>query len=338
MQFSSQFIQKNRWLWIACGLLTGLGVLFLPACRGLDDDTNYAPETIAAFFLSPHPVDSTLQTLTRFTDDTFLPDWQNQFRLTPETLTDLAGKENTLWISSANQREILEIDLREERLVNTRSTQGARPDLLVPGSDYLLFSDVPARRLGFMDYNNQEIFFLEIDFAARSLLYNSGKFYVVGDTQVTIFRESALAPISTQFTDTPIAHSFFDNQGDLFLFACEGNDCKQYVIDANGDIFTANSPSNRNDQLISLSPFLRQQYGREYLGDLRLRNSTLEPVGIDSVNWFSMDFFEGDLYFSRGNQPEITRQNLHNNELTLWPGNGLTHATKSYFYIDNQAD
>lgn len=316
-------------------------VLILCGCRPLDDDSLYAPKTQAAFFLVQDITDPNLRSIGVIVDSLdMVPDWQLQFGLANADLADMAGYESTLWLSNTTTNEILQIDLQSETLTKTYSTQGVTPDLMVQGEDYLLFADQSTHRMGFLNLKNEEIYFVEMDSAAVFLKYNSGKYYIVGNSWVSVFSETALTAISTEYTDTPIAQCVFNKTGDLVIMACANGDCKQYVVDGSGNIFTAASPQNRNYQRIALSPFFKQQYGREHLEDLRWFEQTLnlEPIGATDVTWFGVDFFEGVTYFQTDSFGSMFSINMNTSGFDNHLGFRDALTIKDYYYIDYEAN
>ena len=150
--------------------------------------------------------------------------------------------------------------------------------------------------------------------------------------------ETALTAVSNLTTEAPIAQSTFSKIGNLLIMACNSNDCQLYFIDGNGDQFTAGSPVSPNYQRIALSPYFKQQYGREYLEDLRLNNGVLEPLNLQQVIWFEMDYFEGQLYYITQTDTGLQRLNLHTHQPTTWPGNQIQNVLATYFHIDNEAN
>ena len=311
--------------------------LTLFSCRALDDDTEFAPRTQSAFFMF---TDLAGSHVTQVTDTTgFVENWHQQFGLSNAQLGDISLNEDHMWLSNRSEGELLKVDLRTEQIVERYSTQGIRPDILEVGADYAMFQDAINLRIGFFNLKSNEIFAVEGGSQANFLKYNAGKFYLIGDSTVTIYNEQALTAINELQADPTFVQVLFNRLGDLVLFSCVNDDCKQYVIDGNGDTFTANSPLDRNYQRIAISPFFKEQYGREYLDDLRLQNGTVEPIGITDVDWMVVDYFEGNLYYEEGNNQVLNIYNLHTNRNFLFP-NGMvpTEAPKAYFYIDYEAN
>ena len=283
-------------------------MLGFAACRGLDNDVDYEIRTQASFFLT-EPVNGTGRSVVRLQDSLLIPDWNAAQGISNTHLSDLAGRESTIWLSSGEEQRILEIDLANGE-TEEYSNLGMRPHFISPGLRYMMMCDTLDGKLGFLRYRTGEVQEVPVAGAPSRVVYNNEKFYLQLDTgSIAIYNERALTPVK----QIDLGNHIFDIQLDKFrncrVESSDGTQNYLSIIEANGDFLLSENGGNANRKTRN-TPYLTSRFETEYLNDVNLNGFDLNIIEIsDSVDNFEVDFFEGRLFYSW--QDSLTRYDLH---------------------------
>lgn len=311
-----------RWtLIIAC-------CMFL-ACR-FDGDTDYYPITQKAFLLG-EDLGTHRPEILLIKDNTFVPAWEQNWSELNGSLSDMAGEDNLLWLSSGEGKRILEIDAEAEQISRLLDTPDVSPHHICVGKDYLFLSDTTQEQIAFVNKRTESVITLATDSMPREAHYVAPYFFVgIGKQTVAIYHENALTEIARLNLGEDLLRLEYDHVQSLLCLSQAHPDSQVYRhdIDINTLQISLVQPLRFGD--IRYSPYITALYGKERIFQVRLKESELIPSVFDTVSSFEMDFFESQYYY-------ISRDSLYSYQISsrvhknFGPYSGK--LDKAYFYI-----
>lgn len=297
MTFSKNAIPTPLILAFICIL-----VISFSSCD-LDNDDSFYPEAQRTFLLLS---DANGKQLAIVEDNEIAYHQEQNFNISQSTLTDIAGEEELLWLG-LNSSEILEINVKKKSVNTKKSLNGLIPNHIIIGIKYLLLIDTLNNKLGLWEKKKQEIVHtIELSKKPGSGTYLSGKFYIhLGEKHIGVLREVALLITNEIELPTPAGPIQSSSTNTLYLYSLQ-KPLTPYWIDYNIDNEVRVIPAVVFDQIFH-SPYIRQQYGKEWLQNIELINGYMisskeRDTIFSTVNWAAIDFFEGAAWLtSQGN-------------------------------------
>ena len=276
-----------------------LVLLSLSSCNGWDDDSEYEILSRAAYFVCETDVSNHL-TVHQLVDTTFIWSWNNQVGVPDEDFSDLKFEEGYLWLSSGNQRKLLQIQPKDNSIENQWTNLSIRPHHFAIGEKYILIGDTLEEQLAFIKRRNGKVYQTGLGGPPGHILYNHGRFFLEqGYSSYVVYDELALAQRSTFTFNHPILESQFDRYKNLHITTADSSDYYYGALSGVNDVF-------REDALVNFgrtrySNYYDDKFGSEFLLDLRQYGPELRAGSVvyaDSVEDFEVDFFASQLYYT----------------------------------------
>ena len=280
-------------------LLFAFFILFLlsfSSCA-FDDDTRFVPKTLASFFLV-RDSGTNEYSLLKLENQTLTNDWNNNCGVSSQGLSCVQINSRGLWLSDIQNKKILLTHPGDGSINKEWNFNSFYPHFFIPGNKYILVSDsiTPKSIFSWAKKDKHH----ETDFAAGppgECVYNAGKFYLLkGCCSVSVISEDAGAEIFTYTTPDTLTNLQITAFYYTYIFGRNGATNVFYGIDPNTNlIYKGTDPTHRQ---IELTPWFRTAYGREFLNDISLTDSTLSILGFPHpVDAFSCDFFSSMLFY-----------------------------------------
>jgi len=242
---------------------------------------------------------------------------------------DIAGNGKELWVSLADERKLLLIDLEVENQISTYDLGQFQGHFLSLGTRYLLMCDTLGRQLGFFHLSKRELTLIALDLVPGKAIYRSAKFFLVLDNQqVAIYSEDALAPIETLSFSRPIVDLVLDNRFYTWVYT---RDSLSYRASISWNSHSIVEPEQEvAESKLRHSPFLRANFGKEYTGPISLINNRLSNFPSPPANDFEVDFFEAKTWFTF--RDSLKSKEVFENEIQVH-GPFTGNFRNAYFYV-----
>ncbi|MEO0469459.1 MAG: hypothetical protein AAF206_07565 [Bacteroidota bacterium] len=298
-------MKKRCWIWI-------IGLCSLVACE-FDGDLRYQVRTQRGFFWSQ--ADDGSRGIWVWQAGNLMPQAEAAWGVAAEDVLSIDGREGELWIGLQNPNEAWQLDPLTDEVLQRIPLGDFQPHFLSIGESTLLLGDSSRQQIAFYDRSSESLVVDTIPGIPGQMAYRSQKYFVqTGPQQLTIYIESAFAPISEISLSHPIVDLVLDNGVQTIAITRTGDDFFQSAINYN---------TNRLQDEFSVryrklrpTPFDHQIYGREYLQNIQLNGQRLFPGDLQPVEDFEIDFFESQLFLIR-NDSLIQRSLLSEEERYL---------------------
>jgi hypothetical protein len=292
-----------------CSHNLGLGIVLLPllllmaGCR-IDDDSNYAIRTYSNFFLVEKP-DGRLSIYQYRPDEHVLDSaWNEKVGIPSADLSDATMVDNLVWVASGPQKVILQVSPTFGSTQERFGSLPLAPHFIAVGEKQVLVADTAAGKVAFVKRRNGDV--QEIAFTGKPgmCIYNSGKFYLqVNDSAVAVYDESALSPRSELTIGLPVDELLLNRYHAILVITHDSASTYRVLIDPNAD-YLIGQPEPVFYSKIRPTPYFSVRFGEEFLRDLQLSGGNLideqGTVVADSIADFEADFFEGTVFYTRG--------------------------------------
>ncbi|MEM9932688.1 MAG: hypothetical protein AAF824_03715 [Bacteroidota bacterium] len=306
-------------------------LICLSACD-LDDNTTFLEETQTGYLL--HEKQTGEKNIFFLSEAGILPSWNEVISLADREVSDIASFQQELWVASAATNAVIEVNALSGTLSRKVSLPDFAPDFIGVGEDMILLADSSRNEALFLDKRNEEIIRVSIPAVGGRIGYKSRKFYLqAGPSTLMILSEDALAEI----TRLPLARTITDIQADasVSMIVSTADSMRfQAVVNYNTNSFEQEERSVSH-QKIRPSPFSRQLYGKEQLQTFTLTDNFLQPVNLQQIQDFEVDFFENHLWVLRNDSLyQVFEDGNFQFQLACEDGSLL----KSYFFQDFVGD
>lgn len=286
------------------------GFLLASGCR-LDDDTDYAIRTYSSFFLMEKPNGEL--TLLRYQQDSHLltESWNTTANVPDPDLSAAEMVENVVWIASGPQRSILQVSPAYGSVQEKFGDLPLAPHHIAVGDKQVLIADTTAHKVAFLRRRNGKV--QEIAFQGKpgKCIYNSGKFYLqVDDSLIAIYDEAALSPRNTVSVGLRVDELLLTRYHTIVAMSHDSSTTYRVILDPNADVLIGENAPVFYTKLRP-TPYFSVRFGTEFLQDLQLLQGNLtDETGTllaDSILDFEADFFEGTLFYTRGQDWVVKR-------------------------------
>lgn len=300
------------------------------ACR-FDGDADYYPVTQKSFLLGEHLSSHTFEVLL-IKDNTFIPNWEQNWAELNGTLSDMAGQNELLWLSSGEGERVLEIDAETEQIIRILETQDVSPHYICPGTNYLFLSDTTQHQIAFVNRRTESLIILATDSMPGEAHYVAPYFFLgLGKQSISIYHEDALTEIASLDVEQALIKLEYDHVQSLLCLIQAHPDSQVYRRDIDINTLEISEVQDLGAQDIRYSPYTTSLYGKEWPFSVKsLANGIVAPAAFDTVSSFEMDFFESRYYY-------VSRDSLHSYQIrsrirkNIGPYSGTLN--KAYFYV-----
>lgn len=306
--------------------LACIPLLFFSAC-GWDDDTEFFPQTQAAFLLV-QDLKTNSNKLALVQNQIITDNWQPE-GIANLQVSDIAGNGNTLWISDAQAQRILKVNPESQAVIERVNLDDFRPHFLTEGDEVLLISDTIVKQIAFWNKKKGDFYRIQLDQKPGRSVYKSKKFYLQTDCcGISIWQEDAMATINNISLQRAVVDMTTDNSINIWVYT-KAEELYQANVDFNSNtLLQAETAVNFSKK--RFTPFLRQDLGKEWLFDISLQDSVLNQFDFTPVSDFEVDFLDGRLYY-------IQNDSLwqHDGEQTILLSSDYNVAFKETFFYRN---
>ncbi|MCK5922744.1 MAG: hypothetical protein KAG66_17510, partial [Methylococcales bacterium] len=269
------------------------------SCNGWDDDSDYAVRTQAVYFVCENGIAGDLR-IHEYIAPSLSLDWHHQFGVSNQELSDFSFADGSLWLSAAEQRQLLEIDPATKQVLESHAELPLRPHHFAVGERYILLGDTVDGALAFIKRKNGQMIQAEFEGKPGPTLYNNARFYMeYGDSGMVIYDEVALTPRSNISFANPVIESQFNRYRNVVVSTKDEDKFFTAIVSGVDDQLTAEG-FQVNFQQARYTPYLENRYGDQHLENLRLIQNILYSESVpfpDSMRNFEADFFEGNAFF-----------------------------------------
>ncbi len=307
-------------------------ILFLlfSSCE-FDQDSEFFPEVSQSIFLTRD--DNNISHLLWVKGEIIDLEWEVQLGIPSASVSDLAFFRQELWISSAEEQLIAQVDVRKAEISHRISTEGFQPHMLSVGEDRILGVDTISQQLAFWDKSRFEATITPFNSVPKLSTYRSGKFYIQsGDSAVSIWDEKAMVERNKVSMSVPIIDIQLDNNVSTVILHADTSGFFESAINFNTDHLSRRERSVAYRK-IRYSPYHRQSLGKELLENVLLVDSSVNIPGLFSIEEAIIDveanFLDAELWAVEGDSLYVYEINGPNQKLvTSFSGNLI----KSFFY------
>ncbi len=272
-------------------------------CR-LDDDSSYEIRTYSSFFLVQKP--NGLLSIYRYQQDLHQLDsaWNLKANVSDAELSDALMVDNFVWIASGVQQSIFQVSPTFGSVKEKFGNLPLAPHHIALGEKQILISDTASGKVAFLKLRNGEVQEIEFEGKPGKSLYNSGKFYLqVDDSLVAVYDESAMTTRATVSNGLPVDELLLNRYHAIVVISHDSATTYQVLIDPNSDILIGEKYPVFFSKILP-TPYFSAKFGGEFLKDLQIQGGNLmDQTGTilaDSIQDFEADFFEGTLFYTRG--------------------------------------
>lgn len=276
--------------------------LAMVGCR-IDDDSSYEIRTYSSFLLVKKP--SGLLSIYRYQQEAHLLDssWNLGAGIPDADLSDATMVDNLVWIASGPQNAILQVNASHGSVAEKFDNLPLAPHFIAVGAKQMLVSDTVAGKVAFIKLRNGDVQEIAFEGKPGMCIYNSGKFYLqVDDSLVSIYDETAMTPRATVSIARRLDAMMLNRYHAIIVMTHDSAATYKAVIDPNADYLIGNDFVFYSKFVPT--PYFSQRFGGEYLRDLEILNGNLiDETGLvlaDTIADFEADFFEGTLFYTRG--------------------------------------
>ncbi|MEM0997190.1 MAG: hypothetical protein AAGN35_08930 [Bacteroidota bacterium] len=288
---------KHGWLWgWACLLAFGI-----TGCNGWDDDSEYAVETRANFYLA-RTADG--NTLIERRNGEVTPDLNALFGIARTVLSEVDLVDNRLWLAAGGQQRIIAVNPETKALTEEFTGLPVRPHHFAVGREQIIATDTLNGAIAFIRLRNGEVVPVEFEGKPGRAIYSNGRFYTqVDDSLVYVYDEQALTPRAQLNIGARITEFQFDRFNNLHVLSRRDTTQFSAIIASNADYISRINFQVTYDQ-IRYTPYFATRYVSEYLTDLQLEAGTvqtpqLSPILAADIEHFEVNFFAGVLHYFR---------------------------------------
>lgn len=273
------------------------------SCR-LDDDSSYEIRTYSSFFLVQKP--NGLLSIYRYQQDLHQMDsaWNLNANVPDAELSDALMLDNVVWIASGVQKSIFQLSPTFGSVKEKFDNLPIAPHYIAVGEKQVLISDTAAGKIAFVKLRNGDVQEIEFEGKPGKSLYNSGKFYLqVDDSLVAIYDESAMTTRATVSNGLLVDALLLNRYHAIVVISHDSTTTYQVLIDPNSDILIGEKYPVFFTKILP-TPYFSAKFGGEFIKDLQIQGGNLmDQTGTilaDSIQDFEADFFEGTLFYTRG--------------------------------------
>ncbi|MEM7369193.1 MAG: hypothetical protein AAF587_11385 [Bacteroidota bacterium] len=305
--------------------------LLLIACR-FDGDEVYYPVTERGYILGIHPLDGSKEIL-RIDQQSLHRHWENSWQGLGGKISDMAGQEDRLWLSSGEGNRLIEIDLKTETQVRQIDLPQFSPHYLSIGTTYVLLSDTLSNQVAFLNQKTESLTVLALDHQPGEAMYIAPVFYLLmGQKEIQILHETALAPLGELSLEHPHESLAYDYRNTVICYSRRTEDSVLFQTDIDVNTFQILAPAVQLPfNKVRHSPYRSQNFGKERTNSVRLlTNGNLTPEVFEAVTDFEIDFFESNYYYVR--RDSVFRYHIDSQSRSALGAFGGTFH-KSFFYI-----
>lgn len=276
-------------------ILFGLSLSF-GSCE-FDNDVQYIPTPIAAYWLIEDEQNNALSLLKILPDDALIWNYETSLGFAANEISDLDLWINELGLATASEQKILTFGLPDENLLTTYNTAPISPHFLALGETRLAAVDTSARKIIWINRKDGTVITDTLSGQVEGLHYMRPYFYLLEDSiRLKVWEENTLSLVENTVFPSPIDEILRRELLNRLLFiSVEGAEKIRYSWDFGPQVLALTGPVIYNK--IEYSPYRRQDTGREWLGSIELRGDALPRPGIQPVEDFSTDFFSAQLYY-----------------------------------------
>lgn len=274
-------------------------LLILFSSCSFDNDDAFYPVTQDKFLL----VGDSPRQLIHIQNDEINSSWLAQQGWNAP-VNDMDYRGNSIWFASGQQQELFRWDSDTET-GKVFSTSPFQPHAILAGSSYFLLIDSINQRLGFWDPETASLL-AEMPWAypIGDYVHIGEKFFVQkGSQDIEVIPETTLQPAASIHFERKIQKIQVSSAKALYVLS---GDSTIFESSISYFSYTPNYPTRRigNYDRILLTPYIRSQYGKEWLGNIwyqspRLLNRLPDFVILDDAPEFVIDFFESTILFRR---------------------------------------
>lgn len=282
------------WANLLICLFTNLLIL-----SGCDNDDRYYPVTEQQFLL----VGESDRQLLHLEQGELIDDWLSQQGWSAE-LSDMDAKGNIFWFASAQSKELFRWD-GIENSGEAFPLDNFQPHTVLIGEPYLLLIDTVNQLLGFWDYESTSML-VEVPWTAGigENVYISGKYFVQkGERQIEVFLETSLQSAAIIDFERNIQHVQVNASKTLYVLSADSQVYQHFI--SYFSYTPVLEPTRISDyDRVLVTPYLRNQYGKEWLTNIWERNQILFSRApnfriAEAVNSYAIDFFEGEILYQQ---------------------------------------
>ncbi|MFK7925389.1 MAG: hypothetical protein AB8H47_25765 [Bacteroidia bacterium] len=276
-------------------ILFGMSLSF-GSCE-FDNDVQYIPEPIAAYWLIEDEQDSALSLLKILADDALLWNYETSLGFTANEISDMDLWGNELALGNANEQKILTFGLPDEELLATNNTSPLNPHFLALGETRLAAVDTSAHKIIWINREDGSMITDTLEGRVEGLHYMTPYFFLLEDSiRLKVWEENTLSLVENTLFPAPVDEIIRRELISRIQFiSVEGAVNTLYSWDFGPQVLEVIGPVAFNK--IEHSPYRRQETGREWLVSVELRGDALPRPGIKPVENYSTDFFSAQLYY-----------------------------------------
>jgi hypothetical protein len=273
-------------------------LIFFSSCA-LDTDDAYYPVTKQQFLL----VGDAQRNLLHIQQGEVNDDWLSQQGWAAQ-VNDMDVSGDIFWFASGQSQELFRWDAAtgENQIFSTSPFQ---PHAIVAGDRFLTLVDSVNQKLGFWDPETAS-FLIDMPWESEigDALYISGKYFLQkGKRKIEVLLESNLQTAAEISFEKDILNIQLSPSLSLYVLTADSLVYEQTIS------YFSYTPAIYSRRLgsydgIKITPYLRAQYGKEWLGNIWEQNQNLfnrNPnfLIINDVTNYVVDFFESQLFFQR---------------------------------------
>ena len=319
--------------------LVGLCCFLLFGGCTLDDDSEFFPFTHQAFLLV-QPESGSIPSFIGISNDQLTPDIGAQWGLSEVNLSDFAVEGSFLWLSSASENRLVQVDLETSEIEKTFDLGNFQPHYFQVGQSHVCLSDTLTQTLAFLDIRDAELIRRPLAVNPGIAAYRSRKFYVqLADSSIGIWQEQSFSEIARLATPGTI-QSIQVDPSSTSTFVYTQNDSMEvegFSINFNTDALNRIGVQAGSKKIVH-STIDSPRFGKEISGVGTLFTSgrfVLNAFTLEEVADIEVDFFDAQAYFIRAG--ELIRKNIQTGEERSL-GSITGNFVQSGFYIDNIAN
>lgn len=309
-------------------------IVFLIVGCEFDDDSLFYPETEKGVFLM-QSLENMPTSLMAVVNDSLIQNWEEDLGIESGMIGDMAGSEETLWITAPEKGEVYAVNAFDNRITDVLSFTDFSPHFISIGTSHLLFSDSTRNQIGFWNKDTRSFVKMLVNHPPQMSVYRSRKFFVqLGNHQVGIYQEEALAMIDTVNFDQEIEYLELDNRHSTVVYTRQDSQLYEALIDYNNNAVDK-LEMEVTAQKVRHSPYLSQVYGKELTRPVELINGRISAAGATNAQDFEVDFLDGKVYYRKLDSLYVYEAPTR--KKTNMGGLGANFQ-KAYFFVGKMAE
>ncbi len=273
-----------------------IGLLLFGGCE-FDNDVEFIPEPIAAYFLVADNQSKEPTILKVLPDDELIWQYESSLNLALGSASDMDLLEDELGVAIPGEQQVLAFGLPDESLKKTYALAPFTPHLLALGTRRIAAVDTNAREILWINREDGSEIRDSLSGKVERLYYMEPYFFLLEDSvRLKVWEEQTLSQVEDTELPQAVSEVVKWELLNRIRFICQsGGENRLYTWDFGPQLIIENGPVIFNK--VEYSPYRRQDTGREWVGAIELRGNLLPRPGIVPVTDFATQFMSSQLYY-----------------------------------------